>query len=374
MELSPQSVANTSFKTVKKGYDPAEVRSYLESLSKSVESLQSQATAMEARARAAVARLQEIAAQPATQALPATAAEPAADQRKSIVEAHVDEAETISRTLLLAQRTADITIAEAQAEARRITDGAAEEGQQVVHGAQNTADRLVEDAKVDARRAGEGQRIEVESEVQSLLARREFLISDVDHLELHIITQRDRLRDVAAALTDIVAKVPGGLGDIRRPLVSAVEADESTAAADFESTTSSSVMMAADEVSDPVLEALSSSSAVSGLEPDDAVGADVGDDVGDDVGADVGADDEDRVGDSVQDAVGGAELDQIWSGRAGQATDVPAVDEATDSTPDGTPPSGQPNQFLFEDITAEVPAVMPNDPADEMTISGDELR
>ena len=65
MELSPQSVASTTFKTVKKGYDPDEVRAYLGQLATAIESAQSQASAMEARARAAVARLQELAAQPA---------------------------------------------------------------------------------------------------------------------------------------------------------------------------------------------------------------------------------------------------------------------------------------------------------------------
>ncbi len=63
---------------------------------------------MEARARAAVARLQEMTEEPksATPSAPAT-----------VPEVSVDEAETISRTLLLAQRTADSTVAEARGEA-----------------------------------------------------------------------------------------------------------------------------------------------------------------------------------------------------------------------------------------------------------------
>ena len=330
MELSPQSVASTSFKTVKKGYDPNEVRSYLETLSKSIESLQSQATAMEARARAAVARLQELAAQPA----PKPSAEPAATPEiaedtsaRSLIEAHVDEAETISRTLLLAQRTADTTVAQAEAEAKRITDAANDEARLAVRGAQEAAGRMVEEARAEARRAGESQRIEVESEVQSLLARREFLVSDVDHLELHIVTQRDRLREVAASLTDMVDRVPGGLGDIRRPLISAVEFDASSA---------------------------SGSDSVDG--PADTIGADFAADT---------VDSHDTVAaarPNHDDAVGG---------------DQPAQD--------GTPPSGQPNRFLFEDITAEVPSVTGNgsnptsSPSSDdrthgdLTIRGDEL-
>ncbi|HEY4333261.1 MAG TPA: DivIVA domain-containing protein, partial [Ilumatobacteraceae bacterium] len=220
MELSPQSVSSTTFKIVKKGYDPDEVRAYLTQLAGSIETTQSQAAAMEARARAAVARLQEIAAQPAAAAPAAAVATPAA----------TDEAETISRTLLLAQRTADATVAEANEQARQATETANAEARTIVAGAREMANRMVDDGKAEARRAGESQRVQVESEVQALLARREFLLSDVDHLEQHLVMQRDRLREVAGALTDLSERVPGGLGDVRRPLISAV-ADESPRAA-----------------------------------------------------------------------------------------------------------------------------------------------
>jgi DivIVA domain-containing protein len=221
MELSPQSVASTTFKTVKKGYDPEEVRAYLAQLATAIESTQAQATAMEARARAAVARLQELAANPAPAAAPATAT--------SVPNAGVDEAETISRTLLLAQRTADTTVADAEADAKRIREEADAEARYAVESAREVQNRLIEEAKVEARRAAEGARIQVESEVQALLARREFLLSDVDHLEQHVITHRDRLREVAGALTAIVDRGPGGLADLRRPLMSAVTDDDASA-------------------------------------------------------------------------------------------------------------------------------------------------
>ena len=51
MELSPQSVSSTTFKIVKKGYDPDEVRAYLAQLANSIETTQNQATAMEARTK-----------------------------------------------------------------------------------------------------------------------------------------------------------------------------------------------------------------------------------------------------------------------------------------------------------------------------------
>jgi DivIVA domain-containing protein len=211
MALSPQRIRDTSFKTARRGYDQGEVDSFVEEVATALESAQNDATAMEARARAAVARLQELSQQPAEAAGGGTEAAP--------VEVHpsVDESETISRTLLLAQRTADTTVAEAQAEADRVVAAAGEE-----------AARLVEEARAEARRAGESERVQVEGEVQALLARRDFLESDVDHLEQYLVAQRERIVEAVGSLNDLVQRVPGGLADMRRPLLSA--AAEPTAA------------------------------------------------------------------------------------------------------------------------------------------------
>ena len=54
--MSPTQVANASFKTVRKGYDPDEVEAFLERAAKALEDAQQQATAMEARARGSGAR------------------------------------------------------------------------------------------------------------------------------------------------------------------------------------------------------------------------------------------------------------------------------------------------------------------------------
>ena len=207
MELSPESVSSTTFKIVKKGCDPDEVKSYLAQIASSFEAMQKHAAAMEARARAATARLQEIAAQPQTNA-PGPGNEEAA--------------ESISRALLLAQRTADSTVRDATLEANQITVKAKVEAQVMIDGAQSMLNRLLDEAKADARRSAEVERVKIQSEVDSLLARRDFLLGDVDELEQHIVTQRERVRDVASALSDIVAKAPGGLADLRRPVMSAV--------------------------------------------------------------------------------------------------------------------------------------------------------
>jgi DivIVA domain-containing protein len=204
--LNPQRIRETRFKPAKRGYDPVEVDAFLEEAAAALEGAQNDATAMEARARAAVARLQEL-----------------SQAGSDTPRASSDESETISRTLLLAQRTADAAIADAQTEAERVLATAGEE-----------ANGLLEEARLEARRVGESERVQVEGEVQALLARRDFLESDVDHLEQYLVAQRERITEAVAELSDLVQRIPGGLGDMRRPLLSAAADEDPTAAAESE--------------------------------------------------------------------------------------------------------------------------------------------
>jgi len=66
----------------------------------------------------------------------------------------VDEAETISRTLLLAQRTADTAIADAEADAKRIREEADAEARYAVDSAREAQNRLIEEAKSEAAAPG----------------------------------------------------------------------------------------------------------------------------------------------------------------------------------------------------------------------------
>jgi len=212
MEMSPQRVRSAEFKTIRKGADPDEVKVFLSDVADELERAQNQATAMEARARAAVARLQEV-SQPSASA-------PA-------VEASVDESATISRTLLLAQRTADTAVAEARSEASRIVGSANDEAANTLDSTREMAAQLLAEARVEARRVGEGERTAIASDVDALKARRDFLESDVEQLELFLTEQRNRLRLAATSLIDITERVPGGLGEARAPLLSASD-DEPT--------------------------------------------------------------------------------------------------------------------------------------------------
>ncbi len=208
MEMSPQRVRSAEFKTVRKGADPDEVAVFLNDVADELERAQNQSTAMEARARAAVARLQEV-------------SESGAAAAPAKIDASVDESETISRTLLLAQRTADTTVAEARGEAARIVRSANDEAAATLDSTREMAAQLLDEARVEARRAGEAERIAIAGEVEALKARRDFLESDVEQLELFLTEQRNRLREAATSIVDVVERVPGGLGAARPPLLSA---------------------------------------------------------------------------------------------------------------------------------------------------------
>jgi DivIVA domain-containing protein len=210
MEINPQRVRSAEFKTVRKGADPDEVRVFLSDVADELERAQNQSTAMEARARAAVARLQELSE---------------AGSAAPTVDASVEESETISRTLLLAQRTADQAIASARAEAEQILRKANDEAARTLDSTREMSAQLLVEARVDARKIGEAARDSVASEVEALKARRDFLESDVHHLETFLADQRARVREAATSLIDIADRVPGGLGDVRAPLLSASDDD-----------------------------------------------------------------------------------------------------------------------------------------------------
>lgn len=239
MAPTPQSIRAQQFKTVRKGYDTSEVDEFRRDVADALETAQNEATAMEARARAAVARLQELSRaqtdggsshEPAAAEVPVAEAE-APERVTRAVTPSVDEAETITRTLLLAQRTADTTVAEARIEADRLLNDARERATAADEAARVEREELLEATKTEARRAGEAERVRVEGEVQALLARRDFLVSDVDHLEQFIAAQRERLIEASAEISAIVQRVPNGLADMRRPLLSAA-ADEGAAVAE----------------------------------------------------------------------------------------------------------------------------------------------
>lgn len=195
MEISPQRVRSAQFTTVRRGLDPHEVAEFLNEVADEIEQAQNRAAAMEARARAAVARVQEL-SERSQRAAPGGSAPPPPPP--------VDQTETISRTLRLAQKTADEAIAEARYDADRLRREAKAE-----------AERMIHDAKADAVAVGIESRNEIEREVSALGDRRKALVKDVDGLERFLIEQRGRLREAATELIDLTERIPSGLGEVR---------------------------------------------------------------------------------------------------------------------------------------------------------------
>ena len=126
MELSPKAISGVQFRTVRKGYDPEEVRSFLGQLARGVEAIQAQAAATESRARSMMTKLQELSARE-----------------------DPDPGEAMKRTLLLAQRTADAAIAEATEEARAMVANAEEKARSTL-AARSPQNRLIEPEEVAA--------------------------------------------------------------------------------------------------------------------------------------------------------------------------------------------------------------------------------
>jgi DivIVA domain-containing protein len=89
----------------------------------------------------------------------------------------------LQRTLLLAQKTADEAVSEAQARAK-----------QMVEEAEARAYSLVSEAEATARRMAMAEQRRLEAEVLGLGARREALLSDIDNLERFESEYRTRLR------------------------------------------------------------------------------------------------------------------------------------------------------------------------------------
>ena len=235
MDMNPQRVRTAQFATVKRGLDPEQVQSFLAVIADELERAQNQSTAMEARARAAVSRLQELSSDAASQSedgaemarptvstgTPATPGGPTTSPAEPSIDITVDQSEMISRTLLLAQRTADTAVAEAHVEAQRVRDEAEAEVADAVESSRAAAQALLVEARAEARKVGEHEKMELAGEVNSLMARRDFLESDVDHMEQFLVAQRSRLRDAANEIMELTERVPSGLGESRRPLLSA---------------------------------------------------------------------------------------------------------------------------------------------------------
>ncbi|HEX5366013.1 MAG TPA: DivIVA domain-containing protein, partial [Acidimicrobiales bacterium] len=172
MDLTPQALHAVEFREARRnGYNTRDVDDFIERVAAGAGQLQDRLQEAEARAEEAEAQV--------------------ADLRRQVDELHrrppaaeaSETDETLRRTLVLAQRTADATIKEAKEEANRVLSEAREE-----------AARTRAEAEAEARRGAEAARVNVHAEIDSLLVARDRLKVDLESLGRRIDDQRAQLR------------------------------------------------------------------------------------------------------------------------------------------------------------------------------------
>jgi cell division initiation protein len=168
MDLTPQTLRDVEFREKLRGYHPDDVDDFLEEVAVAVDALL-------ARLRAAEGGMALAPPQP-TQ-VPIAVVEAPADPTLS--------EGTLSRALLLAQRTADIAIAEAEQSARQILDDARAEADRILADTQSKVGAMTEEARSSA-----------EAAVTELDERRAGLEREVASLQAWAAKHRDGLREV----------------------------------------------------------------------------------------------------------------------------------------------------------------------------------
>jgi vacuolar-type H+-ATPase subunit H len=128
---------------------------------------------------------------------------------------------------VLAQRTADAAIKEAEEDAKRTLQGAEEQVQRLYTEAQDQARKLVLDAESEARKTGDETRQRLVKEIIALEETRDSLRADQGILERHLDEQRLRLRSSIGELQRLLDD-PGRLRAITAPELSGATRPESS--------------------------------------------------------------------------------------------------------------------------------------------------
>lgn len=188
-ELSPL-FQDIEFRERLRGYDVEEVDAYIDRIAKAAALVQGRIAELQQRAEAAEGRLSERAAP-------------------------VEGEDTMSRILLLAQRTADAAVAEAQAEASDVLSRAHAEAASTRADADEYASRVLAEAETDRRQAVTDaesaaaeaiahERERVADAIAELEQYRAFLAEDIDILERHLGASRAALNASLVGLTDLL--------------------------------------------------------------------------------------------------------------------------------------------------------------------------
>ncbi|MEQ1788176.1 MAG: DivIVA domain-containing protein, partial [Acidimicrobiales bacterium] len=208
MDLTTELLDNAAFREAKRGgYNTQDVDEFIEQVKAEYE--RHAALVREARQRIEDAEAQ------------AAEADRRAVEAANRAASTSDADDTLKRTLVLAQRTADAAIKEAEEQAARTLSSAQDQAARMLADAQEATARARAEAESEARRAQEEARTRVLGELRDLEAARDQLHGDVDTLERHLEEQRDRVRLTAHELQRLLDD-PAALREVAVPVVSDV--------------------------------------------------------------------------------------------------------------------------------------------------------
>ncbi|MEO0494375.1 MAG: DivIVA domain-containing protein [Actinomycetota bacterium] len=185
-DLSPL-FHDIEFKERFRGYDVEEVDAYIDRVAKAAALVQGRIAELQNRVTAAEAQPREV-----------VAASTAASEPLEVGD------ESLTKMLLLAQRTADAAIAEAEADGVEIRRQADEHASLVLAEAETDRRRMLAEAEAAVEQTVRTERERVAAEVAELKRYRAFLTDDIAILENHLEQSRSALQASAAALQHLV--------------------------------------------------------------------------------------------------------------------------------------------------------------------------
>ena len=206
---TPHLLTDVRFSVSRKGYDPDEVDNFLERVSTAVAQLQDklrQATAQaeDAESRAVDGARSLAVAQARLEALEGELASLQGASSEPVVRRPEDDAENASKVLVLAQRTADAAIEDANATASATLADARAKATALVGDAERESARLLAVARIEADALVTRRRDSLASEIHDLETARDSISADVSALEWHVGEQRSALLGSVARLQAVL--------------------------------------------------------------------------------------------------------------------------------------------------------------------------
>lgn len=206
MDVTPQLLHDVEFREAKRGgYNTQDVDEFLERLAIGLERQETVVQEAQQRVAAAEARAEE------------------AERRAAHAEHAASETtasdETLKRTLVLAQRTADAAIREAEEQAERTLSAAHAEAERLLSETHEAHAQAQAQAEAEARAAHEKARTQVLGEMRDLVAARDRLREDLNLLEHHLEGQRERVRVTIEELQRLLDD-PDALYEVEAPELS----------------------------------------------------------------------------------------------------------------------------------------------------------